>query len=988
MILPMRRNILSKKIQLKSYFFRDEDIPKYTLYTLGLPNEIKEIVNKYLKNEKGYVDGIKSKDIGNALMMLFPEIVFVNTAIFNKQQEDWIFSTDKIDVTFVKRIVKDWVNKALENNKVDAKVALKEDWQWSDGFSSTEVIIRKSSISDSGFIFNIIPAIFAYDFCKKPLFFSTINENVKFNLFCDSTKRECVSQCFGRYNKFSFVVNFVLAKNRDYPGKYFIQTNVSIRSWAKKKCFNEDGGVILKGGNSRSIYISFENPYRDNNEDIFVKVKLDRKGKEFQINAEPRFCEKYINDKYRGFKEVISDALEKPEKYILGHNGKRVWIQISIKDTNMAPANPGPGLPIRKEIHYIMQEKYGVIARNEIENIDVKDAVFKNEFFFNADLKRVILEIYPSESELTSLVKQVLTNKLEFIDKGDNIYELDKFQIELQEKGSLNNLLNVNEYDEDRCGILAKKLDKYSKSTVVVALIQLSSYHEHKDNEIAKRDPKNAIRLAMMKINRTNQFINELNKAESEDKKDSEASKKGKVLNSLLDLFSDLGVQRNDYKDKEFDKKILMGITKLNNSVALSYIVDGKPFCRFYGNEWKTLSKSLLSVSQDLLKKSVIKKQIRKKASNQFIVENINELLAKYNDRELIVCFDAALRNGYWEFAQNDKMNVTELSIKAVDRVKFLRFNALEEVPDYFILNGKNKFQQGFEKVCNILLNDNLSFHVEIEKDKNKMKVLDADIEFNIQRLLDIDEYLEDTLARYGVEKLPMIIVRILKIDNREYLTIFVQAEEKVSMYINDVKVINSLNLKKGSTLDEKFYNEKEISGLSTEKINEYINKIINLNRKNTDIYFLVENSLIHKVNCDSYKKFNDFSFLENCFDGYLIEGAGIKKAIIHSKYIDVKDKGLFSENCSTFYSVGARPDTIRESSEKTKLTDPNKTLNKQRLVEIIVAGSSSDMEGKSLGQLAHVLRGLNITFGFHTKMPLPIFLIKKHKKYIDMIKS
>ncbi|MCT4606119.1 MAG: DUF3962 domain-containing protein [Marinisporobacter sp.] len=979
------------KLQLKSYFLKEENIPEYTLYTLNMPKNVEDFINKHFRNERGYLDGIKPIDISKALMVLFPQIVFVTSKVLENSQDPWIYSTEKIDATTIKRVVKDWINQSIKDKKIEERWIFHEEWQWSEGFSSKELMIKKDYMKDMNLLFSIIPALFAFDFCKSPIYFSTIDAHKTFYLACDSNKRECVSDPIrkGRYC-FSFVLTFVLKTHRDYENEYFIQPYISVRSWVNQSCFN-DNKLILKGGNSRSIYISFDNPFEDQEEDVFIKVSLDRKGYDFDINAKPKFCEKYIDTRFNGFKDVVKDAMHHPKKYSSGEEGKRVWILVSNKDTNMVTANSGPGLPVRKEIHNLLMDKYKLIARKEIEEINIEDVKFKNnEFFFCDDIKHIVLEVYPLERQLIDLVKEVLIKEFQFKKVEENIYTLNDVSLEFKEKDSLDDLLEIGETIEDRCSVLARKLEQYHKSIAVAALIHIGAYH-NKDEEIKERDPKGAIRLAMMKTNRVNQFINDLNQSEDGKKKLSEEAKKGKVRNSLLDLLSDLGVLPKEYEKRELHKKVLFGIRTIDKKILLSYIADGKTYCKFYGgDDWKILSKSLLSVSKEVVKCAEIKKiKNRRRATNEFVVKNINEVTSLYKDREIIVCFDASLRNNFWEFAKNNQLDPSKLLIDSPERVKFLRFNQTDEIPDYFIQTEKNKYKDGFNKVVNIVLNENISLRIENKKDKKYIKVSKLDRNINLQELLDIGEYLEECLAVYGIKKIPILIIREVVIDGERYLALFKQVEEKIVMYINDKKVTDSFQLKREVLCKVDVKDERPIEKLTKEEINSFTEKIIEGSTKNTDSYLLIEKDLLNRIDCEGFRTFNKFNFLGEEFEGHKISSRGTKKPIIHSKYMDNKGKGLFSENFSTFYSIGSRPDTMKGVPVNvTKIDLPNKLLSKQRMVEITVAGEYEDKERKELGELGHVLRGLNLTFGFHAEMPLPIFVLNKHRKYIELVKG
>lgn len=48
------------------------------------------------------------------------------------------------------------------------------------------------------------------------------------------------------------------------------------------------------------------------------------------------------------------------------------------------------------------------------------------------------------------------------------------------------------------------------------------------------------------------------------------------------------------------------------------------------------------------------------------------------------------------------------------------------------------------------------------------------------------------------------------------------------------------------------------------------------------------------------------------------------------------------------------------------------------------VTGTEDEGELLQIGKISHHLRKLNLTFPVHAQLPLPMFILWKHKKYIN----
>lgn len=98
-------------------------------------------------------------------------------------------------------------------------------------------------------------------------------------------------------------------------------------------------------------------------------------------------------------------------------------------------------------------------------------------------------------------------------------------------------------------------------------------------------------------------------------------------------------------------------------------------------------------------------------------------------------------------------------------------------------------------------------------------------------------------------------------------------------------------------------------------------------------------------------------------------------------------EKGLFTNDCETYYMVGARSDTFKIGSNWTKYDSPTTQLVKQRLTEVIILGGDKNIKLK-IAQESFLLRKLVPTYDKETLLPLPLYVINKISEYVNAIED
>ena len=172
------------------------------------------------------------------------------------------------------------------------------------------------------------------------------------------------------------------------------------------------------------------------------------------------------------------------------------------------------------------------------------------------------------------------------------------------------------------------------------------------------------------------------------------------IMNAVKDLISSAGfVEGSLYKNIGVKKDdILVGIGKVsggNNEkiLAMSKIDNGKIYINLYGiNKWMELNDCIFSIDKTFINKIFISKNGITTAIGveQWISENISKILE--NNRKVYAFIDTNIRSGLWSKVKNEKFNelmLSKLRLLNIDLLRMIRINDTDEVPEYFIDDGK-----------------------------------------------------------------------------------------------------------------------------------------------------------------------------------------------------------------------------------------------------------------------------------------------------------
>lgn len=99
-------------------------------------------------------------------------------------------------------------------------------------------------------------------------------------------------------------------------------------------------------------------------------------------------------------------------------------------------------------------------------------------------------------------------------------------------------------------------------------------------------------------------------------------------------------------------------------------------------------------------------------------------------------------------------------------------------------------------------------------------------------------------------------------------------------------------------------------------------------------------------------------------------------------------EKGLFSNDYEVFYMVGARGDTFKINTTKTRYDNIGTPFVKQKVTEMIILGGKSEEEREEIAKDCYALRKLVPTYEKEVLLPLPMYVIKRIGEYIGAMEE
>ncbi|GAA0404179.1 pPIWI_RE module domain-containing protein [Paenibacillus motobuensis] len=686
-------------LEIDESLFYDEAI-----YYMKMP----ESWRKFFSNERSdnhYKLAYKVEPLGKKLKSIFPEIISVhsNHKVL-RYDHPWLVSTKPISELYIKQLTLGWLAhlkgysiSELPQDIRDSKPA------WVSGtFGDIHEFVDN---------FQWVPGMAAIKFCQDPKIFDLgdeLREELKFYHIIFNGKHECISnplQKSNRHDPFSYVIRFDLKTRGGDAGRYLLTISLGTRRYLSKEQI-EDGKCFMRSGHACSVLVSVKNPYVTSSDKSFSQLKFERKfggGSSF-TRWETALDELYW-DVLNG-KTFESDALLVDTRVLFEGTQE---ITAYVVNNNLFHGNSvkaGIGLSEKRGLYNLAKSFLVEFGAKELPLIpDISRRGMNDSRFPIVAVKeeRITIEIYSSE-QMFETVRKVLTTAQKSIEdvvileqRSDSLFKLNCDKEVIVELVHCNPEGIVAELEIDRYKdkslaqnkrinqIFKQLTNGEQRENSVIALVEI----DEKDKWREGADPKRAIREGMKRAGRLSQFIYPLT--------DDETYDLSRIINAVLDLLNDYGLFSGNIR-KIYVPGTLLSVTilKADNRYlpAISRLAGTDLSIKLLGIDgWMSLQEAALRMDSAKFLDYPQKGNRSAEVFEAFITQEIQNELDRCKE-QLIVLVNATLRYKWMKSIGNaqikrDQTPIFNERLSAEPRLKFIRINATDDVPQYRIIDRK-----------------------------------------------------------------------------------------------------------------------------------------------------------------------------------------------------------------------------------------------------------------------------------------------------------
>ncbi|MGI2295683.1 pPIWI_RE module domain-containing protein [Paenibacillus sp. GXUN7292] len=692
-----------KKMELFALEIDETLFYKENIYYMKMPESWRNFFNKE-RIDGGYKLVYKVEPLGKKLKSIFPEIISVSSD--NKMlihDQPWLVSTKPIPQFYIKQLTLGWLAhlKRFSISELPQDIRDLEPTWVSCTFGEVHQFVDK---------YQWIPGMAAIKFCQEPKFLdlgNELREELEFNHVIFNGKHECISnplQKSNRHESFSYVIRLELKTRGGDAGRTILNVSLGTRRYLGKEQI-KDGKCFMRSGHACSVLVSVKNPYITNKDRSFSQLKFKKRyGSSSFFTAWETALDGLYWDVLNGESFESDSLLVNPKAYYEG-NGE---ITAYVVNNNLfygKSVKAGIGLPEKSALFNLVKSLLVNFGAKELQLIPDITGRTMNDIRFpvvSPNEERLTIEIY-SSNEMFDTVKRVLTTEQKSIDTktvtileelSDSLFRLNCNKEVIVELVHCSNEeivaeLEIDKYKEKslaqskRVNQIAKQFSRAERQdNPVLAFVEI----EEKDKWREGSDPKKAVREGMKKTGRLTQFIYPL----TED----EAGDMSRIINAALDLFNDYGLFSNNV-NKINVPGTLLSITVLkagNNFLpAISRLVDAELSIKILGvDSWMTLQEAALKMDDAKFLDRPRKENRSSEVFEAFVSNAIQDELDR-SSGQVIVLVNVTLRNGWLRSIgnakiQRDRVPFLNERLANESRLKFIRINATEDVPQYRII--------------------------------------------------------------------------------------------------------------------------------------------------------------------------------------------------------------------------------------------------------------------------------------------------------------
>ncbi|GED30282.1 DUF3962 domain-containing protein [Brevibacillus centrosporus] len=672
-----------------------------TIYYMKMPESWRNFFNKERING-GYKLSYKVEPLGKKLRSIFSEIISVysdNKVLLHDRP--WLVSTKIISEFYIRQLTLGW----LAHLKGYSISELPQDVR-----DSHPVWVSCTFGDIHEFVDNYqwVPGMAAIKFCEDPKFLDLGNElrtELKFYHVIFNGKHECISSPIRkshRHDPFSYVIRLDLKTRGGDAGRYLLTVSLGTRRYLRNEQI-KDGKCFMRSSHACSVLVSVKNPYETNTDRSFSQLKIERhSGSSSSFTTWETALDGLYWDVINGESFDSDLLLVNPKIYYEGNGDVTAYVV----NNNLFKGNSvkaGIGLPEKSALFNLIKSLLVGFGAKELQLIpDITRRGMNDSRFpmVTPNEERLTIEIYSSE-KMFKKIKEVLSTaqkSIEYVvilDKlSDSLFRLNcdkEVIVELVHcipEGIVAEL-EIDKY-KDKSLAQSKRINQIAKQLFnaerrdnpVVALVEIDEKVKWREGT----DPKKAIREGMKKTGRLTQFIYPL--------ADDETGDVSRIINATLDLFNDYGLLSDNVNKINIPGTLLsITVLKAGNKYlpAISRLIGTDLSIKMLGNNsWMSLQDAALKMDDSKFLDNPRKENRSSEVFDAFITKVIENELDRC-EGQLIVLVNATLRNNWMRSIGNTKIQwdrtpVINERLYNESRLKFIRINATDDVPQYRII--------------------------------------------------------------------------------------------------------------------------------------------------------------------------------------------------------------------------------------------------------------------------------------------------------------
>lgn len=702
-------------LQLYSFVLDENTIDDVELYVFKLPNGVKTRIEKIREMQRREYKSVAAKAMFKVAVSIFDTVIHSNNSLNDicKDNNNWFYSLEEFDLELLEVKVKEWISKEQENVGLEVDVDFDEEWSFSEKTTLKEVL------KTSNAKYNIIPRYYIYKLAKEEFEFDTLEKNLKFNRVIDDSKATMITMPIKienrKYTPFSYAIEVTLKDVID-SDKLTLHFYLKIKKWEFSNR-TKDGNLMISSRENTSVYVYNENQYYSDKDIIFNKISVKKQYKKNEIfydnTADRIYCEMMNLD--------IVDALGKIEEY----NEKSAIYLVGFKNRNtgnISLTQASAGLPERNEmirlvskklhklilrepINYVTEDKFSKtksIPKEDVTQYGLdkfittksgKKDLPKDIYISPQNIRRINMMLVTSKDELVNMIIPVMRYYFKLDKEVDKMKYKNEDDLEVKFNvidNAITRALDEGEKVEDRRIELETLIsNSLHNEALNLAIVDIERFDEKKGYE--NKDPKQVIRVALKNKKVLSQFISF--------KADTAIDV---VLNTVRDIISSASFQEAAlFSSKGIaETDILLGVDMVSTAnsekrIGLSKIENGITYVRLYPERnWVEVKDYIYSITKKKLQDTKIKMEFSIRAKIEQWIEDV--IAEEMMLGKMVYCFvDCVLRGNGWSYITNGKfLNFDALRIAGKERLRVIRINSTDEIPDYYITDKKGSINK------------------------------------------------------------------------------------------------------------------------------------------------------------------------------------------------------------------------------------------------------------------------------------------------------